>query len=144
MDVRSVLNRIKQLEGIRFDKYLPTIFDASRNTINNWKQRNSIPGPHLISYCKRTGHSLDYVVFGRGRPEAPSGKVEHPSDYALRQVRMYSITGLAYGAVQRSQRRVSGDEFERLLHILHELQSSGTALDDDTVDDLLENMEASG
>lgn len=136
MNVKEILGRIKRLEKIRFDNDLTTVFDASINTINNWKQRGSIPIDHLVQYSKRTGYSLDYLVFGEG-PLRSSTVVQSPAREGMDQMRLYRIAAMVYSAIREQNASLPTDQFERVLHSLNRMELEGMEAGPETIEEML-------
>lgn len=61
----DVIDRMLSLYGVRTNKELSQIFDASPGLIANWKVRNNVPLDFLIKVKNEKNVSLDWLVFGQ-------------------------------------------------------------------------------
>jgi hypothetical protein len=62
--VRTILNKIKEIQGIRTDKELAQRIGVPIDTMRSWIQNDSVRKP-LIKYCEKNNISVDEVLFGQ-------------------------------------------------------------------------------
>ena len=61
--IREVLNKIKEIQGIKTDGELAQLIGVPLDTMRNWIQKESIRKP-LLFYCYANHISIDEVFFG--------------------------------------------------------------------------------
>jgi hypothetical protein len=61
--IREVLNKIKEIQGIKTDGELAQLIGVPLDTMRNWLQNESIRKP-LLFYCYSNHISIDEVFFG--------------------------------------------------------------------------------
>lgn len=66
VDVPGVIRRMKEATGSRTDEELGKYLQKSRQTVGNWRARDSIPWADMFEVARRTGASLDYLALGEG------------------------------------------------------------------------------
>lgn len=64
--IHAIFQRLKEIEGKRYDKDLSMVLMADENTVASWKKRNAIPWRQLADYSARAGVSLEYLIHGKG------------------------------------------------------------------------------
>jgi len=60
-----VLNKLRQLRGLKSDKSLGALFGTSQPTVAAWRARNSLPFWEIIGFCAQHNISLDYLFFNK-------------------------------------------------------------------------------
>jgi|GEM_PF-1552764 len=60
----KIINRIKQLEGLHTETQVAKVLGMSRENLNNYKRRHSIPRKAIERFCLQQGISLNYVLYG--------------------------------------------------------------------------------
>jgi DNA-binding transcriptional regulator YiaG len=77
MDTDAIIQRMRQVYGVRYDTDLATELGLSKAAPSNWRQRNSPPHEICAEVARKNGVSLDWLIFGIGdmrlgaRGEAP-------------------------------------------------------------------------
>ncbi len=62
----AVIERLKGMFKVTRDTALCYAAGANRQTLSNWKQRNSVPCPLCVSVAQEKGGSTDYPLTGEG------------------------------------------------------------------------------
>ncbi|MCU7846682.1 MAG: helix-turn-helix domain containing protein [Candidatus Thiodiazotropha sp. (ex Lucinoma kastoroae)] len=75
-NVADVFQRLADITGVNTDMALGEQLGVSRQSIANAKSRNTIPFKPLLSFCEKTGFSLDYILLNRGAQIAEFGKID--------------------------------------------------------------------
>lgn len=60
-----VLNKLRQLRGLKSDKSLGALFGTSQPTVASWRARNSLPFWEIIGFCAQQNISLDYLFLNK-------------------------------------------------------------------------------
>jgi len=61
----EILNKIKELKGLKNDAALARLFKVKANTITNWRQRNSIPYNYIVTLCEHEKWSISWLFAGQ-------------------------------------------------------------------------------
>lgn len=62
----TVINRIKALEGLRYDSEVALLLHAERTAVGLWRFRDTLPWDKLIEYSRTHGVSLEWLINGNG------------------------------------------------------------------------------
>lgn len=62
----EVLDRLRARYKLNTDSELAQRFGVAKNTLSNWRQRDSIPFPICVQIAEEEGLSLDWILLGRG------------------------------------------------------------------------------
>ncbi|MBI5441344.1 MAG: helix-turn-helix domain-containing protein [Deltaproteobacteria bacterium] len=81
VDVAGVIRRMKEATGTQTDEELGTYLKKSRQTVGNWRARESVPWPDMFEVARRTGASLDYLALGEGPPLRAAAAAEVEQAY---------------------------------------------------------------
>lgn len=108
INVKEILERIKQLKGFRTQVEVANFLEVTKGTVSNWLIRNSIDFPLLMQ--KFPDVNLNWLFTGKGTPYPPShycddrlasGEVQmlyHPKTPEVtddRSVTLYDVTAAA-------------------------------------------------
>jgi hypothetical protein len=66
--VQSIVDRMKEVVGVKKDVELAEAIGASRSQPAVWKIRERVPLAECVAMAKKHGVSLDWLVLGRGTP----------------------------------------------------------------------------
>jgi len=64
-NIDTILDEVKKIKNINTDADLARLFGVERNTVTNWKHRESIPFSYIIAFCEQEGISLDRLFLGK-------------------------------------------------------------------------------
>lgn len=64
--VRSVLDRLHKVLGVKNDSQLCEALQASRSTVGSWIARESVPYAICVEIAQPRGVSLDWLLTGEG------------------------------------------------------------------------------
>lgn len=64
--VRSVLDRLHKVLGVKNDSQLCEALQASRSTVGSWIARESVPYAICVEVAQPRGISLDWLLTGEG------------------------------------------------------------------------------
>jgi len=89
--VRSVLNRLHQVFGVRNDSQLCSALNVNRSTVGSWISRESVPYAICVEIASDKKVSLDWLLTGEGpmlrdqSAHAPStgGEPVNPREQAI-------------------------------------------------------------
>lgn len=62
----EIIERIKQIESLRYDTDVAIVLGAEKQHVGPWKARGQIPWERVLDYARKSGVSLDYLILGRG------------------------------------------------------------------------------
>lgn len=62
----SVLDRLQIALGVRSDSQLCEVTGTNRQTMGNWRSRNSVPYSLCVNVAEERGLSLDWLLTGEG------------------------------------------------------------------------------
>ena len=63
MDIASILQRIKELRNLRFDREIAQVFDLTSTDFSNRKKRGTLL-PVIIEWAEKEGVDLRWLLFG--------------------------------------------------------------------------------
>lgn len=67
INVKEILERIKQVKGFRTQIEIAKFLEVSKGTVSNWLTRNSVDFPLIIN--KLEGIDLNWLLTGKGLPQ---------------------------------------------------------------------------
>jgi len=85
-DLRAVLDRLKEVEGVRFDVELAEPLGVTRARLEQWKARGTFPWTEIQAYADGSGVSLEWLVHGRGPREVGLMLAEDAGDYHVHEI----------------------------------------------------------
>jgi len=62
----AILERVREIEDVKWDGELAIALKTGKNTVSNWRQRDNISYVKLAEYAREKGVSLEWLVNGRG------------------------------------------------------------------------------
>lgn len=88
----AVIERLKELFKVTSDTALCDKAGINRQTLSNWKQRNSVPYPLCVSVAEEIGASIDWLLTGEGpmyrsAPPAPAAQLTAREEAVLAMFR---------------------------------------------------------
>lgn len=142
--LRNLLDGIKEIEGLKYDTDTAEYLNATKERVNQWKNRKTIPFADALQYAKNKGVSLSWLLLRQGASNLKAtGVSEAPAAYNASQ-------GLDMALFNRCL-KIMGEEAERrALHLdagallkatavlYHQLQNNDQEPDMQLVDGLLE------
>lgn len=81
--VRSVLDRLHKVLGVKNDSQLCEVINASRSTVGSWIARDSVPYAICVEIALSRGVTLDWLLTGEGpmrRGEVGAVSAEQATD----------------------------------------------------------------
>jgi len=117
--LRTILNRLKEAENVKYDKELAVPLKVAERTVNTWKNRDSIPWERLFEYSRRKKVSLEWIINGRGPLLSTNMVTEEGAIYHVEtdQDVVYDIAAQLHAALQG--REIPADKFSQALKMLH-------------------------
>lgn len=64
--VQELIDRIKELKGLKTDKQVALELGMKRTALAERKRRDSLPKDELWDFARREGFSLTYLIYGEG------------------------------------------------------------------------------
>lgn len=121
--LRTVLNRLKKIEGVEKDASLAAPLHVEKGRIEQWKFRDSIPWEQLVEYCRRERVSLEWLVNGRGTERVTDMAMEPGGIYRVHtdQDAVYAIAGMIYRALLSEDEEidVTWEKFVEMVKFVH-------------------------
>jgi hypothetical protein len=119
--VRTIFNRIKEIERFTYDADLALPLKTSKARVEQWKTRGTIPWENIVEYTRERQVSLEYLVNGHGpvrRAELLSAVADAGAIYRVKtdQDVIYRLAGDVHAA---STTVLPPDKFKQALHLLH-------------------------
>ena len=65
LDVRLIIERMKEVLGKENDKALSEELGVARTTFSNWKNRNNMPIDMILTFAQNYNLSLDWLIYGK-------------------------------------------------------------------------------
>ena len=65
LDVRLIIERMKEVLGKENDKALSEELGVARTTFSNWKNRNNMPIDMILTFAQNHNLSLDWLITGK-------------------------------------------------------------------------------
>ena len=133
--IREVLDRVKEIEGVEFDKEVATPLRMSERNLASYKERGSMPWEQLKTYALWRGVSLEWLVNGTGpiRREELNGVGEPRADYQARCLDI-DLLSECIASVDRfletSRRDLPADKRARIVGFLYEQSIKSDQLQD--------------
>lgn len=62
----DVIERLKEIHSANSDTELCKAIDVNRQTLSNWKMRDTVPYPLCVQVAKKEGVTLDWLLTGEG------------------------------------------------------------------------------
>jgi hypothetical protein len=78
-DVRSVLDRLHLVFGVKNDSQLCGALEVNRSTVGSWISRDSVPYAICVNVAEAMGVSLDWLLAGEGPMLRGEGAIAAPS-----------------------------------------------------------------
>ena len=70
LDVAAVVDRMRAAYGATSDARLAAILEESQSTIASWRARGSMPLRHVANASRRSGRTVDWLLFGDDAQDA--------------------------------------------------------------------------
>ena len=70
LDVRLIIERMKEVLGKENDKALSEELGVARTTFSNWKNRNNMPIDMILTFAQNYNLSLDWLITGKEKTQA--------------------------------------------------------------------------
>ena len=70
LDVRLIIERMKEVLGKENDKALSEELGVARTTFSNWKNRNNMPIDMILTFAQNHNLSLDWLIYGKDKTQA--------------------------------------------------------------------------
>lgn len=67
----EILTRLSSLFGTKTDVELASKLGVASQTVSTWRGRNRVPYEQLAEVSLQNEVSLDFLIFGRGKPQNP-------------------------------------------------------------------------
>lgn len=64
IDAEAIVDRFRDLLNCETDTALGEKLGLTQSTISNWRRRNSVPLDYIVDISRRTGRTIDYLIFG--------------------------------------------------------------------------------
>lgn len=78
IDLRGILDRVKAVEGLAYDKDVAVPLNMALRNLGAYKERGTVPWQQLAEYAQRRHLSLHWLVFGEGPREAEPMAIGEP------------------------------------------------------------------
>lgn len=119
--LRSILDRLKEVEGVNNDVDLADPLMTNKRNISAWKERGSIPWEKLLTYCQRHQVSLEWLINGRGPASVSDMAAEPGAIYRIEtnQDAVYFLSSNVYRALLESDREIQPEKFAYIVRLLH-------------------------
>ncbi len=115
----TIINRIKEVENVKYDKDLALLLKVSDKSISAYKKRDSIPLDVLIPYSRKHKVSLEWLINDRGPKRSGQMLAEEGAIYHVEtdQDVVYDIAAQVHAALQGVE--VAPDKFSQVVKLLH-------------------------
>ena len=70
LDVRLIIERMKEVLGKENDKALSEELGVARTTFSNWKNRNNMPIDMILTFAQNYNLSLDWLITGKEKTQS--------------------------------------------------------------------------
>lgn len=95
LNSESIIHRMREAIGARNDGLVGEYLGASKQAVYNWKNRGSIPIEYCVTFCVKTGRSLDWLIFGEGKSEVAENRAAYYFDPDYSEIPVYDIEASA-------------------------------------------------
>jgi hypothetical protein len=131
----AVLERLRFALGVDNDTELCKLTGVNRQTMSNWKSRDSVPYPLCVTLAESRNISLDWLLTGKGSMRKGEAE-EHLQEQPLTP-RQQAVLGLFNALPDEKQREILSAledkkrmidmeaEFKELKSVLAALKSAG-------------------
>lgn len=110
-DDAPILERAKHALSAKSDYELSKLLGISTSAMSGYRKRQSLPMEQCIKIAEKTGVSLDWLILGKGMPQAqPSSLVQDYDDQDAVWVPLYDVYASAGGG-----ENVWGEEVEQYI-----------------------------
>ena len=72
LDANKIIQRVKDVVGVKTNYELSELLEIKPNTISSWKKRGNIDLNKIISICEHYKVSTDWVLYGKGGECVPA------------------------------------------------------------------------
>lgn len=110
----EVLSRLSTLFKTKTDAELASRLSVASQTVSTWRGRNKVPYEQLVDVCIQNEVSLDFLVFGKGKPGAQQAEGQIDLEI-FKQV---------MNALQAHESELKGIGFEHLIEHVIEIYNS--------------------
>lgn len=143
ISVRKIYDRLKQLHRLDYDTDLVTVLGISRRSVEQYRNRGSIPFRYLAAYVSQTGVSFDWLLFGDGSQylvKEPGGP--YRINPAEQEEQLAAAMAAVFDIVQERGIALDGARFSRIVRLLARDMSKGQKLPDkQTLEDIIRLVE---
>ncbi|MEX0738160.1 MAG: LexA family transcriptional regulator [Pseudohongiella sp.] len=80
LNSESIIHRMREAIGAKNDGLVGEFVGASKQAVYNWKNRGYIPIEYCVTFCVKTGRSLDWLIFGA---ESGNSVAEPTANYRI-------------------------------------------------------------
>jgi len=63
-NILAIIDRIKKLKGVHSDTQVAKLLEITRENLNNYKRRSSVPRKAIETFCLKEGYSLNFILHG--------------------------------------------------------------------------------
>ena len=119
---REILDRLKEIEGAKFDSDVAVPLEITKRNLANYKERGSIPWDKIFTYCRKNKVSMEWLVNGRGPQKNTDFGISEPcSIYKVEtdQDAVYDISAQVYAELVEQNKTADPDKFRQLVKLLH-------------------------
>lgn len=88
----GIIDRIKAVEGLKFDNDVADALNMDRRTLSGYKQRGTIPYEPLIEFANIRGYSLDWLLHGVGQPESSNQVKDEQGPYHIQHELFHDVS----------------------------------------------------
>jgi hypothetical protein len=114
--IDEILNKIKEIKGIKTDTDLAKLFGLKPNAVTNWRKRGTIPYEHLVSLCEKERLSLMWLLTG----QVPTKYIDVEGTRVLTTAEEPGIYKQGQGEGQKLDADLMGDILAMIEDILEE------------------------
>lgn len=123
-NIKVILNRIKQLEGVNSYRALAKLFNIRPSTLYSWMRRDTFPDGFLNNYSRQKHINYDWLVSGEGHPEI-ARSVYIPAEKGLIPVLGIAEAGKGFCNIDRGYPPGISDEWISRPHGLKDPKAFG-------------------
>ena len=135
MDKKSavaVIARLKQVLQVKSDTELCQLTDTNKQTLSNWKTRNSVPYTLCVEVAEQKNVSLDWLLAGKEAAPIFAGVTEVKDGYKVAlPPRQQAVLDLFNALPEEKQREILGaiEDKKRIVELEEQYRELKTALD---------------